>query len=63
MKIIVARVNFSFRCSQEIKRKLVSEIYQLRLECDRLADEVDKRSDPRGLYFISNANNEQLIMN
>ncbi|XP_043281230.1 TGF-beta-activated kinase 1 and MAP3K7-binding protein 3-like isoform X2 [Venturia canescens] len=32
---------------EEIKRKLVSEIYQLRLECDRLADEVDKRSDPR----------------
>ncbi|XP_015598783.1 TGF-beta-activated kinase 1 and MAP3K7-binding protein 2 isoform X2 [Cephus cinctus] len=32
---------------QELKRKLRSEIYQLQVECDRLADEVDQRSDPR----------------
>ena len=38
---------------EEIKRNLISEIYQLQLECDRLADEVDKRSDPRGSYSFS----------
>ncbi|XP_015439261.1 PREDICTED: TGF-beta-activated kinase 1 and MAP3K7-binding protein 3 isoform X2 [Dufourea novaeangliae] len=32
---------------QELKRKLRSEIYQLQVECDRLADEVDQWSDPR----------------
>ncbi|XP_017884820.1 TGF-beta-activated kinase 1 and MAP3K7-binding protein 3 isoform X2 [Ceratina calcarata] len=32
---------------QELKLKLRSEIYQLQLECDRLADEVDQWSDPR----------------
>uniref|UniRef100_A0A0C9R0D0 Tab2_0 protein n=1 Tax=Fopius arisanus TaxID=64838 RepID=A0A0C9R0D0_9HYME len=32
---------------QELKTKLRSEIYQLQVECDRLADEVDQRSDPR----------------
>lgn len=33
--------------SQELKRKLKSEIYQLQIECDRLADEVDQWSDTR----------------
>ncbi|XP_043498537.1 TGF-beta-activated kinase 1 and MAP3K7-binding protein 3 isoform X1 [Polistes fuscatus] len=32
---------------QELKIKLRSEIYQLQIECDRLADEVDQWSDPR----------------
>ncbi|XP_076653435.1 TAK1-associated binding protein 2 isoform X1 [Halictus rubicundus] len=32
---------------QELKRILRSEIYQLQVECDRLADEVDQWSDPR----------------
>lgn len=32
---------------QELKKKLRSEIYQLQVECDRLADEVDQWSDPR----------------
>ncbi|XP_047355317.1 TGF-beta-activated kinase 1 and MAP3K7-binding protein 3 isoform X1 [Vespa velutina] len=32
---------------QELKKKLRSEIYQLQIECDRLADEVDQWSDPR----------------
>ncbi|XP_015120790.1 TGF-beta-activated kinase 1 and MAP3K7-binding protein 3 isoform X2 [Diachasma alloeum] len=32
---------------QGLKKKLRSEIYQLQVECDRLADEVDQRSDPR----------------
>ncbi|XP_014477206.1 PREDICTED: TGF-beta-activated kinase 1 and MAP3K7-binding protein 3 isoform X2 [Dinoponera quadriceps] len=31
----------------ELKRKLKSEIYQLQIECDRLADEVDQWSDTR----------------
>ncbi|XP_063984597.1 TGF-beta-activated kinase 1 and MAP3K7-binding protein 2 isoform X2 [Diachasmimorpha longicaudata] len=33
--------------TQGLKKKLRSEIYQLQVECDRLADEVDQRSDPR----------------
>lgn len=37
---------------QELKKKLRSEIYQLQVECDRLADEVDQWSDPRGSDFI-----------
>ncbi|XP_076679692.1 TAK1-associated binding protein 2 isoform X2 [Andrena cerasifolii] len=32
---------------QELKQKLRSEIYQLRVECNTLADEVDQWSDPR----------------
>ncbi|KAG7210096.1 hypothetical protein KM043_011664 [Ampulex compressa] len=32
---------------QELKKRLRSEIYQLQVECDRLADEVDQWSDPR----------------
>ncbi|XP_076182623.1 uncharacterized protein LOC143154377 isoform X3 [Ptiloglossa arizonensis] len=32
---------------QELKKKLRSEIYQLQVECDRLAEEVDQWSDPR----------------
>lgn len=43
--------------SQDLKRKLRSEIYQLQVECDRLADEVDQWSDPGGTapyrYFLS----------
>ncbi|XP_034951597.1 TGF-beta-activated kinase 1 and MAP3K7-binding protein 2 isoform X3 [Chelonus insularis] len=31
---------------QELGKRLRSEIYQLRLECNLLADEVDQRSDP-----------------
>lgn len=30
-----------------------SEIYQLQVECDRLADEVDQWSDPRGNNFTA----------
>nr|XP_012139611.1 PREDICTED: TGF-beta-activated kinase 1 and MAP3K7-binding protein 3 isoform X3 [Megachile rotundata] len=32
---------------QELKKKLRSEIYQLQVECDRLAEEVDRWSDLR----------------
>ncbi|XP_032671986.1 TGF-beta-activated kinase 1 and MAP3K7-binding protein 2 isoform X3 [Odontomachus brunneus] len=38
--------------SQELKRKLKSEIYQLQIECDRLADEVDQWSDTRGALAV-----------
>ncbi|XP_012253277.1 TGF-beta-activated kinase 1 and MAP3K7-binding protein 2-like isoform X2 [Athalia rosae] len=31
---------------QEVERKLRSEIYQLQVECDRMASEVDQTSDP-----------------
>lgn len=37
---------------KELKRKLKSEIYQLQIECDRLADEVDQWSDTRGMFPI-----------
>lgn len=38
---------------QELKKKLRSEIYQLQVECDRLAEEVDQWSDPRGNNLVT----------
>ena len=38
-----------------------SEIYQLQVECDRLADEVDQWSDPRGNNLIMSSFSIQIF--